>query len=128
MRSGGRSRPGLTADWRFGSIVCSKPATTRCPDLARNSPLPGTSRGSALRLPRYSADLFMGRVLRTDLGRELYQKQRRSIEPVFGQIKHNRGMTRLRRRGGVVARSEWRLIAATHNLLKLSNHWIAATG
>ena len=36
---------------------------------------------------------FMRRVLATDLGRELYIKRRHSIEPVFGQIKHNRGMT-----------------------------------
>jgi Transposase DDE domain/Transposase domain (DUF772) len=72
---------------------------------------------------------FMRRVLSTDLGRELYVKRRHSIEPVFGQIKHNRGMTRFRRRGRAAARSEWRLIAATHNLLKLHNHWIApATG
>jgi Transposase DDE domain len=72
---------------------------------------------------------FMRRVLASDLGRELYIKRRHSIEPVFGQIKHNRGMTRFRRRGRAAARSEWRLIAATHNLLKLHNHWIApATG
>jgi transposase len=68
---------------------------------------------------------FMRRVLRTDLGRELYIKRRHSIEPVFGQIKHNREMTRFRRRGRAAARSEWRLIAATHNLLKLHSHWIS---
>ena len=45
-----------------------------------------------------------------------------------GRSKHNRGMTRFRRRGRAAARSEWRLIAATHNLMKLHNHWIAATG
>jgi transposase len=72
---------------------------------------------------------FMRRVLSTDLGRELYIKRRHSIEPVFGQIKYNRGITRFRRRGRAAARSEWRLTAATHNLLKLHNHWIApATG
>jgi len=72
---------------------------------------------------------FMRRVLSTDRGRELYIKRRHSIEPVFGQIKHNRGITRFRRRGRTAVRSEWRLIAATHNLMKLHNHWIApATG
>lgn len=72
---------------------------------------------------------FMRRVLSTDLGRELYIKRRHSIEPVFGQIKHNRGMGRFRRRGRAAARSEWRLITATHNLMKLHNHWIQpATG
>ena len=70
---------------------------------------------------------FMRRVLSTDLGRELYIKRRHSIEPVFGQIKHNRGMGRFRRRGRAAVRSEWRLIAATHNLMKLHNHWIAPT-
>jgi hypothetical protein len=70
---------------------------------------------------------FMRRVLSTDLGRELHEKRRRSIEPMFGQIKHNRGITRFRRRGRTAARSEWRLVAATHNLLNLHNHWIAAT-
>jgi hypothetical protein len=68
---------------------------------------------------------FMRRVLSTDLGRELYVKRRHSIEPVFGQIKHNRGMGRFRRRGRAAGRSEWRLIATTHNLMKLHNHWIA---
>jgi transposase len=71
---------------------------------------------------------FMRRVLATDRGRDLYIKRRHSIEPVFGQIKHNRGITRFRRRGRAAARSEWRLIAATHNLMKLHNHWIAAAG
>jgi hypothetical protein len=72
---------------------------------------------------------FMRRVLATDLGRELYQKRRHSIEPMFGQTKHNRGMSRFLRRGRAAVRSEWRLIAATHNLMKLHNHWIApATG
>jgi hypothetical protein len=44
------------------------------------------------------------------------------IEPVFGQTKFNRGMDRLHRRGRAAARTEWRLITATHNLLKLWRH------
>jgi Transposase DDE domain len=41
------------------------------------------------------------------------------IEPIFGQTKHNRGITRFQRRGISACRSEWRLITTTHNLLKL---------
>jgi hypothetical protein len=41
------------------------------------------------------------------------------IEPVFAHTKFNRRMERFRRRGRSAARSEWRLITATHNLLKL---------
>jgi Transposase DDE domain len=58
----------------------------------------------------------------------LYSK-RKHIEPVFGQIKGNRRIDRFQRRGRAGVRSEWRLIAASHNLLKLHDHWIApATG
>lgn len=65
---------------------------------------------------------FMRRVLTSPHGHALYQVRRR-IEPVFGQIKHNRGYGRFQRRGRAAARSEWRLITATHNLLKLHSHW-----
>ncbi len=72
---------------------------------------------------------FMRRVLATDHGRALYAKRKHSIEPVFGQIKANRRIDRFQRRGRAAVRSEWRLIAASHNLLKLHNHWTApATG
>ena len=65
---------------------------------------------------------FMRRVLDSPNGKALYGVRKR-IEPAFGQIKHNRGCGRFQRRGRAAARSEWRLIAATHNLLKLHNHW-----
>jgi hypothetical protein len=44
------------------------------------------------------------------------------VEPVFAQIKSNRRIGRFKRRGRAAARSEWRLITATHNLLKLHRH------
>ena len=65
---------------------------------------------------------FMRRVLTSPHGRAIYQSRKR-IEPVFGQIKHNRRCERFKRRGRAAARSEWRLITATHNLLKLHSHW-----
>jgi len=65
--------------------------------------------------------------LASDHGRELYSQRKITIEPVFGQIKHNRHIERFMRRGRSAARSEWRLITATHNLLKLHNHWAANT-
>ncbi len=60
----------------------------------------------------------------SDAGHALYGQRTRSIEPVFGQIKHNRGFRQFRRRGRAAARSEWRLITATHNVLKLHQHRI----
>jgi hypothetical protein len=71
-------------------------------------------------------DLMRGK-LSTDRGRELYAQRKISIEPIYGQIKHNRHIERFMRRGRAAAQSEWRLVAATHNLLKLHSHWIANT-
>ena len=57
----------------------------------------------------------------------LYRQRQITIEPVFGQIKFNRAIKRFQRRGRTAVRSEWRLIAATHNILKLHHHRLAAT-
>jgi DDE family transposase len=68
---------------------------------------------------------FMRRVLATDIGLQLYARRQTIVEPVFGQIKHNRGADRFARRGRSAVRSEWRLLTATHNLLKLHRHQLA---
>ncbi|HEY7077509.1 MAG TPA: transposase [Solirubrobacteraceae bacterium] len=57
-------------------------------------------------------------------GAALYRRRMIMIEPIFGQTKANRRTDRFQRRGLDAVRSEWRLITATHNLLKL---WRAAT-
>jgi transposase len=68
---------------------------------------------------------FMRRVLETDLGKQLYGKRQVTIEPVFANTKFNRRIDRFLRRGRAACRSEWRLITATHNLLKLHSHQTA---
>ena len=60
--------------------------------------------------------------LSTDRGRELYAQRKITIEPIFGQIKHNRRIDRFTRRGLAACRAEWQLVMATHNLLKLVCH------
>jgi Transposase DDE domain/Transposase domain (DUF772) len=70
---------------------------------------------------------FMRRVLASELGQAVYRQRKTTIEPVFGHTKFNRRVDRFQRRGRSAARSEWRLVAATHNLLKLHNHWISPT-
>lgn len=64
--------------------------------------------------------------LDTDTGKRSYQHRQHMIEPVFGQIKHNRGIRRLLRRGKAAVQAEIDLIATTHNLLKL--HTTLQTG
>jgi Transposase DDE domain len=67
---------------------------------------------------------FMRAVLSSDAVHELYKHRKATVEPVFAQNKFNRNFRRFQRRGRAAARSEWRLQAAVHNLLKLHSHWI----
>jgi transposase len=69
---------------------------------------------------------FMRRVLSNEHGHTIYKHRKATVEPVFAQIKFNRKINRFQRRGRAAALSEWRLVAATHNLMKLHSHWIAA--
>jgi transposase len=55
-------------------------------------------------------------------GKALYRRRQQLVEPVFTDTKFNRRADRFQRRGLSACNSEWRLIAATHNLLK---HWRA---
>lgn len=77
--------------------------------------------------PGWSGGLFdwMRTVLATDHGREIYRQRKKSIEPIFGHTKHNRGVRRFHRRGRSAVRTEWRLLMATHNLVKLHNARLA---
>jgi hypothetical protein len=70
---------------------------------------------------------FMRAVLASDAGHEIYKHRKATVEPVFAQNKFNRGFRRFQRRGRSAVRSEWRLQAALHNLLKLHNHWVDPT-
>jgi hypothetical protein len=82
----------------------------------RAGPRPGRQGG------RYG---FARRVLTSDRGKALYGRRQGSVESVFGQIKANRGFRGFQRRGRLAVRSEWRLVTATHNLLKLHQHRLA---
>jgi transposase len=84
----------------------------------RKTPRPGWNSG------RYA---FMRNVLKTEHGTDLYKQRQHLIETLFGSIKHNRRITRFQRRGRAAVRTEWRLITATHNLLKLHKHQLATT-
>ena len=61
----------------------------------------------------------MKQKLKTEAGKALYKMRKAIVEPVFGQIKAARGIRAFLLRGMEKARAEWKLICATHNLLKL---------
>ena len=86
--------------------------------------VPPDGRGPPLNKQALAAELRAR--LKTAEGAALYRHRQQSIEPVFGQLKANRRIDRFLRRGLAACRSEWRLIAATHNLLKLWRSGLAA--
>ena len=71
----------------------------------------------------------MERTLLTTRGRRLYKKRGQTVEPVFGQIKSARGCDGFMRHGTAACDREWKLLCATHNLLKRWRHgkagWIS---
>ena len=62
---------------------------------------------------------FMRAVLARPDGQALYRRRQAIIEPVFAHTKICRRADRFQRRGLPACRAEWRLLATTHNLLKL---------
>jgi len=68
---------------------------------------------------------ILERTLTGDHARNIYKQRATTIEPIFGQIKAPRGITRFRRRGLAAARHEWRLITTTHNIAKMWRHTIS---
>ena len=66
-------------------------------------------------------------VLDTDEGQAVYRRRQQIVEPVFAHTKVLRRIDRFQRRGLAACRAEWRLIATTHNLLKLWRASLVAT-
>jgi hypothetical protein len=76
---------------------------------------PTASRSDGLRA-------VMTAKLASDHGKACYGKRKKTIEPVFGQLKEQQGGRRFLRRGLAVCDAEWKLLCGTHNLLKLWRH------
>lgn len=57
-----------------------------------------------------------------------YARRKITVEPVFGNLKHNKGYRTFTRRGLTAVDSEWKLICAGHNLLKLWRAQAAPAG
>ena len=66
-------------------------------------------------------------LLDTEEGRALYRRRQQIVEPVFAHTKFLRRIDRFQRRGLAACAAEWKLIAATHNQLKLWRLAPAAT-
>ncbi len=105
--------------WRSGDIthLTERGLTVLVPPERQSQPPPGKRGGLYQQMRDRLADRELA---------GLYRRRMRMVEPIFGHTKHNRRADRFQRRGLAAVRSEWRLIAATHNLLKLHTAATAA--
>ena len=69
--------------------------------------------------PRQKAPTPFEEKMKTDRSKAILKRRGAMVEAVFGQIKTVRGAARFMRRGMSACASEWKLLCATHNLLKL---------
>ncbi len=53
-------------------------------------------------------------------GRQLYSQRIGTVEPVFGNIRHNKRLTRLNHRGRTKVNTQWNLYCMVHNIEKLA--------
>jgi transposase len=100
-------------------------------DVVNNRHLPvlvapdkGT-RGTPKRWQNEPRANWMRTVLKSDNGRERYAKRKQTVEPLYGDTKHNKGFIRFHRRGRTKVRTEFRLLMIAHNLTKAHRAQIA---
>jgi transposase len=84
------------------------------------------SRGTPKRWLNGGRARWMRAVLASEHGRERYGKRKQTVEPLYGDTKHNKGFIRFQRRGRMKVRTEFRLLMMAHNLTKVHRHQIAA--
>lgn len=117
-KAGVKEKPGLVladAGYYNGPQIDALEAEgTRilCPPDADRRKTPTKMRSG----PRFEA---MRQRLKEPEAEEAYRRRQQMVEPVFAQIKSRQRGGRFSRRGLSACRAEWRLTAATHNLLKL---------
>ena len=83
------------------------------------------SRGTPKRWQNEPRANWMRTVLKSDNGRERYAKRKQTVEPLYGDTKHNKGFIRFHRRGRIKVRTEFRLLMMAHNLTKVHRREIA---
>jgi transposase len=68
----------------------------------------------------YSA--IMKKAIDSPAGRALYGRRFATVEPVFGNIRYNKGLDRFTLRGQRKVDTQWKLFCLVHNIEKLAHH------
>jgi len=69
-----------------------------------------------------SATERMKQAIDSERGRALYGGRFATVEPVFGNLRHNKRLNRFTLRGQKKVDSQWKLYCLVHNIEKLAHH------
>jgi hypothetical protein len=72
------------------------------------------------RTPNYTD--WMKHRVDSQKGKEIYSHRMSVVEPVFGNIGANKGLSRFSLRGKIKVQAQWRLYCLIHNIEKLANY------
>jgi hypothetical protein len=78
-------------------------------------------RGKAKDTPESYTDI-MKRAIDSPQGRALYGRRFATVEPVFANLRHNKGLNRFTLRGRKKVDAQWKLYCLVHNIEKLAHH------
>jgi transposase len=110
---------------------------------AKRDCVPCTQRDKCLRhpdrTPARQVSFFSGKVgkaidnvvdrmkqrIDSAIGRALYGGRFATVEPVFGNVRHNKGLDRFTLRGKKKVGAQWKLFCLVHNIEKLAHHGYA---
>jgi transposase len=67
----------------------------------------------------------MKRKIDSDLGKEMIARRFATVEPVFGNLRHNKRLNRFTLRGRAKVDGQWKLYCLVHNIEKLAHHGYA---
>jgi transposase len=81
-------------------------------------------RGKAAATPPSYTDI-MRRAIDSPQGRALYGRRFATVEPVFANIRHNKGLNRFTLRGRSKVDAQWKLFCLVHNIEKLAHNGFA---
>lgn len=68
---------------------------------------------------------LMKQAIDSERGRQLYGRRFATVEPVFGNLRHNKGLDRFTLRGQEKVDTQWKLYCLVHNIEKLAHHGYA---
>ena len=95
----------------------------RTPDTTRSRQVSFFRGKIAKAGPDYSA--IMKQAIDSPRGRQLYGRRFATVEPVFANIRHNKGLNRFTLRGQRKVDTQWKLFCLVHNIEKLAHHGVA---